>query len=93
MGIVAVILVVALLIPVLAILLDSPMGRALGRRLEGPQGTEPGLHDLARKVELLEAEVDDLSRGMQSLRDESAFLQRLLEEGSDRRALPPPDTP
>ena len=43
MGIVALILLVALLIPVLAILLESPMGRALGRRLEGGQGPEPEL--------------------------------------------------
>ncbi len=92
MGIVAVILVVALFIPVLAILLDSPMGRALGRRLEGPQVAEPTVRELSRKVELLESEVDDLARGMQTLRDETAFLQRLLEEGSPRRGLPPPDT-
>ena len=93
MGIVAVILVVALLIPVLAILLDSPMGRALGRRMEGPPGAEPGLRELARKVELLEAEVDDLARGVQNLRDENAFLQRLLEDGGERRTLPPPAAP
>lgn len=93
MGIVAVILVVALLIPVLAILLESPMGRALGRRLEGGQGPEPELRELARKVELLEAEVDDLARGLQNVRDENAFLQRLLEDGAERRVLPPPDTP
>jgi len=93
MGIVALILLVALLIPVLAILLESPMGRALGRRLEGGQGAEPELRELARKVELLEAEVDDLSRGLQNVRDENAFLQRLLEDGAERRILPPPDTP
>jgi hypothetical protein len=93
MGIVVIVLLVALLIPVLAILLESPMGRALGRRLEGEQGPEPELRQLARKVELLEAEVDDLGRGLQDVRDENAFLQRLLEEGGERRALPPPDTP
>jgi hypothetical protein len=93
MGFVAVILVIALLIPVLAIVFDSPIGRALARRLEGPQAPTPGLAELARKVELLEAEVDDLSRGMVSLRDENAFLQRLFEEGADRRSLPPPSEP
>ena len=93
MGIVVVVLLVALLIPVLAILLESPMGRALGRRLEGEQGPEPELRQLARKVELLEAEVDDLSRGLDDVREQNAFLQRMLEEGGERRALPPPDTP
>ena len=93
MGIVVVVLLVALLIPVLAILLESPMGRALGRRLEGEQGPEPELRQLARKVELLEAEVDDLGRGLEDLREQNVFLQRMLEDGGERRALPPPDTP
>lgn len=93
MGFLVVILVIALMIPVLAILFDSPIGRALGRRLEGPLAEVPGLADLARKVELLESEVDDLSRGMTSLRDENAFLQRLFEEGAERRALPPSSEP
>ena len=92
MGILAVVLVVALLSPVLAILLDSPMGRALGRRLDGDRGPEPELRELARKVELLESQVDDLERGLQSVRDDNAVLQRLLEDG-ERRVLPPPDTP
>jgi hypothetical protein len=93
MGIVALVLFVALLIPVLAILLESPMGRALGRRLEGDQGPEPELRQLARKVELLEAQLDDVTRGLEDLREENAFLQKLLDDGSGRRALPPPDTP
>ncbi len=90
MGIVAVILVFALMIPVLAIVFDSPIGRALARRVGGPEEVTPGLADLARKVEMLEAEVDDLARGMEGLRDDNAFLQRLLEDGGSRRTLPPP---
>jgi hypothetical protein len=45
---------------------------------------------LAKRVELLEAEVDDLTRGLQSLQDENAFLQRLLSDPSSRSTLPPP---
>ena len=92
MSIIALILLVALLIPIMGIVVDSPIGRALARRLEGPQAAPPGLAELAKKVELLEAEVDDLARGMQSLQDENAFLQRLLES-SPRPILPPPDSP
>ena len=92
MGFVAVILVVALLIPLFAIVLDSPMGRALGRRFEGPGTEPPGLRELSQKVELLEAEVDDLTRNVAALRDENAFLQRLIGDGEDRRTLPPPTT-
>src|SRR4029078_2531000 len=86
----ALILLVALLIPILGIVVDSPIGRALARRLEGPQETPPDGLALAKRVELLEAEVDDLSRGVQSLQDENAFLQRLLADPSSRSTLPPP---
>jgi len=92
MSIIALILLVALLIPIMGIVVDSPIGRALARRLEGPQVTPPALADLAKKVELLEAEVDDLMRSVQGLQDENAFLQRLLEDQSQRSTLPPPRT-
>jgi uncharacterized SAM-binding protein YcdF (DUF218 family) len=92
MSIIALILLVALLIPIMGIVVDSPIGRALARRLEGPQATPPALADLAKKVELLEAEVDDLMRSVQGLQDENAFLQRLLEDQSQRSTLPPPRT-
>ena len=90
MEIIALILLVALLIPIMGIVVDSPIGRALARRLEGPQATPPELADLEKKVELLEAEVDDLMRSVQGLQDENAFLQRLLEDQSPRPTLPPP---
>ncbi len=93
MSIIALFLLVALLIPIMGILVDSPIGRALARRLEGPQATPPALTELAKKVELLEAEVDDLMRSVQGLQDENAFLQRLLEDPSQRANLPPPRTP
>jgi hypothetical protein len=92
MSIIALILLVALLIPIIGIVVDSPIGRALARRLEGPQATPPALADLAKKVDLLEAEVDDLMRSVQGLQDENAFLQRLLEDQSPRSTLPPPQT-
>jgi hypothetical protein len=90
MSVIALFLLVALLIPILGIVVDSPIGRALARRLEGPQQTPPDVLALAKRVELLEAEVDDLTRGMQSLQDENAFLQRLLADPSSRSTLPPP---
>ncbi len=93
MSIIALILIVALLIPIMGIVVDSPIGRAIARRLEGPQATPPALADLAKKVDLLEAEVDDLMRSVQGLQDENAFLQRLLEDQPQRSTLPPPQTP
>jgi hypothetical protein len=90
MSVIALFLLVALLIPILGIVVDSPIGRALARRLEGPQETPPDVIALAKRVELLEAEVDDLNRSVQSIQDENTFLQRLLSDPSSRSTLPPP---
>ena len=93
MSVIVLILLVALMIPIMGIVVDSPIGRALARRLEGPQETPPALSELAKKVELLEAEVDDLTRNVQALQEESIFLQRLLEASPQRATLPPPQSP
>lgn len=86
---IALILLVALLIPILGIVVDSPIGRAIARRLEGAEQVPVALADLARKVELLESEVDDLNRAVANLQEENQFLQRLLEDGPQRPTLPP----
>ena len=92
MWIVLLVLLVALMIPIVGIVIDSPIGRALARRLEGPEQAPPGLRELAKKVELLEAEVDDLTRAVKGLEEENQFLQRLLES-PPRATLPPPAGP
>lgn len=79
----------ALMIPVVVILVDSPIGRAIARRLEGPEQTPAALADMARKIDVLEAEVDDLGRSVDALREENRFLQKLLEENPRRPSLPP----
>jgi hypothetical protein len=90
MSIIAIVLLVALLIPIMAILFDSPIGRALARRLEGPERLPAGLDELSRKIELLENEVEDLTRIVQNLQDDNAFFQRMLEDAAQRPTLPPP---
>jgi len=88
MWILAVILIVALMIPVAAILVDSPLGRSVARRLEGRGegggsgggGASPELRDLQRKEEVLETEIEDLNRSLAGMRDEVQFVQRLLED-------------
>ena len=92
MWIVLLVLLVALMIPIVGIVIDSPIGRALARRLEGPEQTPPAVQDLVKKLDLLEAEVDDLTRAVRSLEEESQFLHRLLES-SPRSTLPPPANP
>lgn len=89
MGLLELVLLLVLLIPIFAILTDSPLGRALARRVEGRTGTPPELADLQKRVEVLEGEVQDLEGSMQSLKDENQFLQHLIEEGGGRPPLPP----
>lgn len=90
MWVIAVILIVALLIPVAAILVDSPLGRSVARRLEGGSnaGPAPELRDLQRKVEVLETEIEDLSRSLTGMRDELQFVQRLLEDPHKKKPTP-----
>ena len=81
MWVLAVILIVALLIPVAAILVDSPLGKSVARRMEGrSDGPPPELRDVQRKVELLETELEDLNRSVAGMREELQFMQRLLED-------------
>src|SRR3989442_10641188 len=90
MWVLAVILIVALLIPVAAILVDSPLGKSFARRMEEGRGGggggggdgqgPPELRDMKRKVEVLETEVEDLNRSVAGMREELQCLQRLLED-------------
>jgi len=93
MYLIGIILIVALLIPIMGIIIDSPIGRALARRLEGPEPIAPDVANLTKKVELLESEVDDLTRLVQSLQEETTFLQRLIEDAPPRRQIPPSSAP
>ncbi len=87
------ILLVALLIPIVGILVDSPIGRAVARRLESGEAAPPQVAELIRKVEVLESEVEDLTRAVEGLKEENQFFQRLLEEGGSRPSLPPRPSP
>jgi len=90
MWVLAIILIVALMIPVAAILVDSPLGRSVARRLEGggATGPAPELRDLQRKVETLETEIEDLNRSLSGMRDELQFVQRLLEDPHKKKPAP-----
>jgi hypothetical protein len=86
-----IILVLVLLIPILAIVLDSQLGRALASRLERRSLGEPdGL--MGERVGYLEGEVERLSQELVRLEEESRFLHQLLEERhGGAEALPPGD--
>ncbi|MGE5143065.1 MAG: hypothetical protein ACM3OA_06470 [Acidobacteriota bacterium] len=71
---------VALMIPIVAILVDSPLGRSMARRLEGASGENAEVQDLHRKVDLLEGEMEELNRSVAGMKDELQFVHRLLEK-------------
>ncbi|MBI2616381.1 MAG: hypothetical protein HYW52_12030 [Gemmatimonadetes bacterium] len=86
------VLLVALLIPILAIVLDAPAMRHLLERRFGAENSRD-LKELTGKVTRLEDDLDDLSRSVQALREETQFLQQLLENPEQRpapKSLTPP---
>jgi hypothetical protein len=86
MSLILIVLLVALMIPLVAVILDSQVGRALAARLESGRGPQ-SLAD--RRLAHLEGEVDRLSRELQRLDEESAFIHELLEKKRAPGALPP----
>ena len=88
--IIELVILAVLLVSVMAILIDSPIARALARRVEGRvEVAPPPVMELAKKVELLESEMDEMRRDVEVLREENQFLQKLLEDGGRRSSLPP----
>ena len=80
------ILVLVVLIPLLAIVLDSQVGRALASRLER-RGLDAPADASAERLAYLESEVERLSAEVERLDEESEFVHRLLTErsqGSER---------
>ena len=84
-----IILFLALLIPILAIVLDSQVGRALASRLER-RGLERPDDLMGERMGYLEGEVERLSQEIGRLEEESRFLHQLLDERpGGAGALPP----
>lgn len=82
-----IIVMVALLIPILAIVLDSPFMQKLAESRRGAVLRDGDVEELRKRVGVLEGEIDDLGHAMGQLREETQFLQRLLEDN------PPPKLP
>jgi cell division protein FtsB len=89
MTLILIVLLIALMIPLTAVVLDSQVGRAIAARLErGQQAVDEGER---HRLERLEADVQLLTRQVERLEEESTFLQKLLEEKRRPDPLPPGD--
>jgi hypothetical protein len=89
LALVLIVLLVALMIPLTAVILDSQVGRAIAGRLEKDRegGTLPG------RMNALEGEVERLNLLVQRLDEESAFLHKLLDSKRESEARLPPGEP
>lgn len=79
---------VALLIPLTAVILDSPVVRSMmERRGGGPEGTLPAdVKELARKLGVMEEELEALRGEIGHLQENQEFVQRLLQDPAARQA-------
>ena len=81
---------VVLLIPILSIVLDSQVGKALATRLER-RGLDAGDRVADERIAFLESETERLSSEVDRLSEESRFLHQLLAERTPDKGLPPGD--
>ena len=86
------ILVLVVLIPLLAIILDSSVGKALAARLEH-RGLDAPADVTAERIAFLENEVERLTGEIERLDEQSDFVHKLLTERGPEEgaALPPGD--
>jgi hypothetical protein len=85
-----VLLFVALMIPMLAIVLNSPVVKGYFH------GTDPvKLGEVIDRVRAIEDELSQMASDIEELQNETEFVQRLLEDpsrGGNRPQLAPPDS-
>lgn len=79
-----VVLGLIVLIPVLAIVIDSPLSEALARRIGN---TDSGTSQSAR-IDALEQEIEYLTQTVEGIREETAFVRALVEGDEALPALP-----
>jgi hypothetical protein len=80
-----IVVLLLMMIPLTAIVLDSELGRALARRL----GSGETNAESEARLRRLEKEMQYLSETVQSLQDESRFIRDLLEKPKPQESLPP----
>jgi hypothetical protein len=86
------VVILALMIPLIAVVLDSPVVRALAGRLEREGQRDSADPQLGSRVAALESEVERLNHELERTREESQFVRNLLEKKPDGGLLPPGDS-
>lgn len=90
-SIVGLVLLVALCIPIVVMLIQSPIGRTFRRRPDRPPHRSPDpdaeLADVRRRLDLVEGDVEILQHALREARDHAEYLQELIEQ-SGRTDLP-----
>ena len=85
-----IVVLLALMIPLVAVILDSHLGRALAEYIVRRGGPPVESGGSTQRLAALESEVERLGREVQRLEEETTFLHRLLESRpSSRGELPP----
>lgn len=81
------IVLVVLMIPLTAIVLDSRLGQAMASRLERGEGAGGAPQITQERIAYLEGEIERLGEEVRRLDDESRFMQQLLSDRPERPAL------
>ncbi len=80
----AFVIILVLMIPILAIVLDSQVGQAFANRIaRGESGEEQA--QLTDRIQQLEAEVRYLSESLESMREDAEFVRSLIEGSTEER--------
>jgi hypothetical protein len=85
------VIILALMIPLLAVVLDSQLVRALAARLE--RNAKPEDPALETRLGALETEVERLTEEVRRLDEATRFVQKLLEGRAAPGALPSGEPP
>ncbi len=88
------VILVALAIPLAAVILDSPVVRSFAaRRVEEQAQPSGDVKVLTQKVETLETELEVMNKEIAQLKESQQFLQQMLENPAAKEPLKLPKPP
>ena len=76
--------VLALSIPIVAIIAGGPIGKAIGENLKNKNPVNPDsakkIKYLESRIESLEEQVSDLSSGIKQIEEKNEFFRKLMDD-------------